>query len=140
MNMIKRAIYLFLFISLSAQADTTEYMCGVQTKDGKFTELEGFSVIDQARKGAIELPSGVKDSTSAVMCWRSSLIPLKGDHKVILLGYPFYIIERSDDPKDSRMIALEYSDDSYQVREVKGSLNEHELSVITAQKLRVVRN
>ncbi|WP_345552586.1 hypothetical protein, partial [Microbulbifer aestuariivivens] len=86
---------LTLFASHSF-ADVKEFMCGIQTKEKEFKEIEGFSVLIESQKEKIEIPNGFGTVTTAVMCWRSSLLPQNGDHKVILLGYPFYIIEQSD--------------------------------------------
>jgi hypothetical protein len=137
---LKGLIIISLFLlSASSIAEVSEYLCGVQTKTKEFIELEGFSILRESQNEKIELPSSVSEIATVVMCWRSSLIPVKGDYKVILMGYPFYIVEQNDNPEASRMVALEFSGGSYQVRQIKGELNEAEVASITNLKLKLVR-
>lgn len=103
---------------------------------GKYYQIQmpDFSVIDltgKSKKLILEHPE--IESAVFILCLRNSVVPQSNDYKVILSGWPLYIIEE----ENARTLVLEYKKPSYTVRMVQGDLTEQEIEAITKMNLTI---
>ncbi len=110
--------------AVAAVAPPTESKCGllIDTPDGKgqFEERGDLRPLSQTGPGktfAVDAPL-----EAAVMCGRSSILPMPYDIQVAITGRPFYIINQDSD----RIGVLEINDGLCEYRMVKGALTADE--------------
>jgi hypothetical protein len=108
----------------TAAAAPTEGKCGLllDTPDGKGMfqprpELHPLSQTGPGKTFAIDAPAG-----AAVMCGRSSILPMPHDIQVVLTGRAFYIINKESD----RIGVIEMDEGRCEYRMVKGALTADE--------------
>ncbi|WP_434929947.1 hypothetical protein ACRWQM_10560 [Shewanella sp. HL-SH5] len=88
------------------------------------TVISGEDLEQQMQKAGL-----VKNSISAIICFRKSVVPTPNDKQVLLLGYPFYI--GSKDNGESKMVILEFTQkDGYRTRLLSGQLTGAEQDAI----------
>jgi hypothetical protein len=119
------------FVASAAQAGVAESVTIVESEcysmeeqDGRVvsTRIPGLRVIERtAGDGpfAANLPAG----TSAVLCPRSTIVPAPNDWKVLVAGYPLYIMETSVPPESRRVGTLEVSQGQVRYRLIRGEFH-----------------
>jgi hypothetical protein len=99
--------------------------CGVMHKvDGNETleALPSLHVIEVTASGAFVLPKDAPLHVSAISCGRTSFVPEKNDFKVLLAGFPFFIVA-----PDDRVATLELSNGRLQYRAIEGEFSSDEI-------------
>lgn len=100
-----------------------ERECYAMVQEGEqvvSVRVPGLYVIGQtARDGpfAVNVPQG-----ASIACPRSSIVPAPNDWKVLVAGYPLYIMETGAPPESRRVGALELSQGQFRYRLVRGQL------------------
>jgi hypothetical protein len=117
--------------SVTLGAEATEGSCSVvATSDSGapvVVPLPSLHVIEAtARDKPFVLPPDSPKHVTAIMCSRSSLVPARGDDKVLVAGYPLAIVSESSSGR--RVLWLELSDGQFQVSYDKGALTAEEAS------------
>jgi hypothetical protein len=108
-----------------------ELVCSLITKvDGGYKiVLSEIRVIDQVQNdGPFKLPGSSPKNVVSVICFRSSIVPVLEDKKVIDAGYNLSIATRA-----SGTIELSKAKEVYQARQVNGSMSDSEHKALAAR-------
>ena len=96
--------------TFAAEAPMLESSCSVLSQDlsgdERETPLPSLHVLKQtATPGPFKLPADAPPIVSGVLCVRSTLLPARGDYKVLLAGLRL-VLASSDSPEQRRQLAL----------------------------------
>ena len=116
---------------LAQAASVYEYSCYPLLESGdEVTVGDRFSLVE-AKQESDPLDLGVPDGT-AISCYRSTLIPLSDDWRVLDAGHPLAITESDPETGAGRMLALELNQGQVHVRMIKGEFTAEEMPAMQA--------
>lgn len=108
-----------------------ELICSLIIKVGNVYKIAPLNirVIEQVRHpGPFKLPENSPKQVVSVICFRSSVIPVLEDRKVLDAGYKLDIATRS-----SGTIELSKAENLYRARQVSGSMSAGERRLLAAR-------
>lgn len=113
-----------------------EMLCSynVQASDGRFQVVpsETLQVLDRVSQSqSFRLPSDAPKDVVALMCARTSPIPVVGDALVLMAGYSLYI-SAPGKGNESVLIKLSISDGAFRYEIIGGELSDRQSSDLAA--------
>ncbi len=130
------AVALLVPCAAFGSEQNAEMLCAynVQASDGRFQIVpsETLRVLDRVSQSqSFILPSDAPENVVALMCARTSPIPVVGDALVLMAGYSLYISGPGKGNK-SVLIKLSISDGAFRYEILGGGLSDRQLSDLTA--------
>lgn len=108
-----------------------EFMCSFITKvDGGYKiVLSKIRVIEQVQQeGPFKLPAKSPKDVVSVICFRSSIVPVLGDRKVLDAGYYLDLMSRA-----SGTVELSKVNNVYKARQISGSMSASKHEALVAR-------